>query len=153
VVNIKFRTQESSNQNTRFLNAKDYTPPEAKMNHKLPPQTEPIKSSTNSTKDTNSPEVENPRFYQMSLDKSQDKHRPLKQQRKLNIYDLGTKATRARIIINDHKQNPLAIHNRENVDHKGNSSQNRARDQPTESHIYTRDEHHDGTTWVITNAL
>jgi hypothetical protein len=29
--------------------------------------------------------------------------------------------------------------------HKGNSSQNRGKDQPTESHIYTRDEHHNGT--------
>jgi hypothetical protein len=50
-----------------------------------------------------------------------------------------------RIVINDHKQNPLAIHNKKNVDHKGNSSQNRGRNQPTESHIYTRDEYHDGT--------
>jgi phage/plasmid-associated DNA primase len=50
-----------------------------------------------------------------------------------------------RIVINDHKQNPLAIHNKNNVDHKDNSSQNMGRDQPTESHIYTRDEHHDGT--------
>jgi hypothetical protein len=29
--------------------------------------------------------------------------------------DLGTKATRARIIINDHKQTPLTIHNKEKV--------------------------------------
>jgi hypothetical protein len=29
------------------------------------------------------------------------------------------------------------------VDHKGNSSQNRGRNQPIESHIYTGDEHHD----------
>jgi hypothetical protein len=39
-----------------------------------------------------------------------------------NAYDLGT---RARIIINDHRQNPLAIHNKKNVDHHSNSSQNR----------------------------
>jgi hypothetical protein len=31
------------------------------------------------------------------------------------------------------------------VDHLGNSSQNRSRNQPTEGHIYTGDEHHDGT--------
>jgi hypothetical protein len=35
VANIKFGTQEGSNQNTRSLNAKDYTPSEAKVNHKL----------------------------------------------------------------------------------------------------------------------
>jgi hypothetical protein len=62
-----------------------------------------------------------------------------------NAYDLGTKATRARIIINDHKQNLLVIHNKKNVDHKGNSSQNKSRNQPTEGHIYTGDKHHDRT--------
>jgi hypothetical protein len=68
-------------------------------------------------------------------------------------YDLNTKVTRARIIINDHKQNPLVIHNKKNVDHKGNSSQNRGKNQPTESHIYTGGEHHDETTWVVTKVL
>jgi hypothetical protein len=29
-------TQEGSNKNTRVLNAKDRTPPETKVNHKLP---------------------------------------------------------------------------------------------------------------------
>jgi hypothetical protein len=58
-----------------------------------------------------------------------------------------------RTVINDHKQNSLTIHNKKNVDHKGNSSQNRGRNQPTESHIYTGDEHHDETTWVITKAF
>jgi hypothetical protein len=51
----------------------------------------------------------------------------------------------ARIIINDHKHKPLAVHNKKNVDHHSNSSQNRGRNQLTESHIYTEDEHHDGT--------
>jgi hypothetical protein len=60
------------------------------------------------------------------------------------MYDLGTKATRVRIVISDHKQNPLAIHNKKNVDHKGNSSQNGGKTHPTEGHIYTGDEHHDG---------
>jgi hypothetical protein len=49
-----------------------------------------------------------------------------------------------RIIINDHKYNPLAIHNKKNVDHHSNSSQNRGKNQSTESHIYTEDERHDG---------
>jgi hypothetical protein len=80
----------------------------------------------------------------MNLDKPQGKHRPLKQQSKSSAYDLGTKATRARIVINDHKQNPLTIHNKKNVDHHSNSSQNRGRNQSTEGHIYTGDEHHDG---------
>jgi hypothetical protein len=62
-----------------------------------------------------------------------------------SAYDLGTKATRVRIIINDQKHNPLAIHNKKNVDQHSNSSQNRGRNQSTESHIYTGDEHHDGT--------
>jgi hypothetical protein len=70
-----------------------------------------------------------------------------------SAYDLDTKATRARIIINDHKQNPLTIHKKKNMDHKGNSSQNKGRNQPTDSHIYTGDEHHDRTTWVTTKAL
>jgi hypothetical protein len=30
------------------------------------------------------------------------------------------------------------------VNHLGNSSQSRGRNQPTKSHIYTGDEHHDG---------
>jgi hypothetical protein len=62
-----------------------------------------------------------------------------------SAYDLGTKDTRARKIINNHKHNPLVIHNNKNVDHKGNSSQNRGRNQSTESQIYTGDEHHDET--------
>jgi hypothetical protein len=62
-----------------------------------------------------------------------------------SAYDLGTKATRARIIINNHKQSQLAIHNKKNVDNHNNSSQNRGRNQLTKSHIYTGDEHHDGT--------
>jgi hypothetical protein len=37
------------------------------------------------------------------------------------------------------------MHNKKNVDNHNNSSQNRGRNQPTESHIYTGDEHHDGT--------
>jgi hypothetical protein len=49
-----------------------------------------------------------------------------------------------RIIISDHKQRPLSIHNKKNVDHHNNSSQNRGKNQPTKNHIYTGDEHHDG---------
>jgi hypothetical protein len=67
---MKFRTQEGSNQNTRFLNTKDHTPPEPKAKHN--------KRQTQS-KMRIPPEVKNPMFYQMSLDKSQGKHRPLKQ--------------------------------------------------------------------------
>jgi hypothetical protein len=50
VANIKFQTQEGSNQNTRFLNVKDHTPPEAKPNHKLPLKPRQIKSSVNLNK-------------------------------------------------------------------------------------------------------
>jgi hypothetical protein len=144
VANIKFQTQKGSNQDMRFLHAKDHTPPEPKAKHNKH-QTQ-LKTRT-------PPEVENPRFYQISLDKPQDKHRPLNNKASQSAYDLGTKATRARIINNDHKQNPLAMHKKKNVDHKGNSSQNRGRNQPTDSHNCTEDEHHDRTTWVTTKAL
>jgi hypothetical protein len=71
--NTKFQTQEGSKKRTRFLNAKDHTPPEPKANQ-TKRQIQP--------KTPTPPKVENPRFYQMSLDKPQDKHRPLKQQSK-----------------------------------------------------------------------
>jgi hypothetical protein len=73
MANIIFWTQEGSNQNTRFLNAKDRTPPKSKANqtnHQIQPKT------------PTPPEVENTRFHQLSLDTPQDKHRPLKQQNK-----------------------------------------------------------------------
>jgi hypothetical protein len=70
MANIKFWTQDGSNQNTMFLNAKDHTLPEPKAKHN--------KRQTQSK--TQIPlEVKNPMFYQMRLDKPQDKHRPLKQ--------------------------------------------------------------------------
>jgi hypothetical protein len=94
VANIKFRTQEGSNQNTRFLIAKDHTPPEAKVNHKLIwPRHKSYKNKNN---------------HQWSQAK------------------------------------PARHPQQENVDHHSNSSQNRRRNQPTKSHIYTGDEHHDG---------
>jgi hypothetical protein len=37
------------------------------------------------------------------------------------------------------------MHNKKNVHHHNNLSQNRGRNQPTESHIYIGDEHHDKT--------
>jgi hypothetical protein len=67
--NTKFQTQEGSKKSTRFLNAKDHTPPELKANQ-TKRQIQP-KTSTPS-------DVVNPRFYQMSLDKPQGKHRSLK---------------------------------------------------------------------------
>jgi hypothetical protein len=45
MANIKFRTQEGSNQTTRFLNAKEHTPPKTKANHKLPLKPRQIKLS------------------------------------------------------------------------------------------------------------
>jgi hypothetical protein len=72
--------------------AKDYTPPETKVNHKLSLKPSQIKPRPNSTKGvdfpTNEviqitltktpPDVEIIKFYQFSLNKPQDKHRPLK---------------------------------------------------------------------------
>jgi hypothetical protein len=60
--------------------AKDHTPPETKANYKPPPQTKA--NQTKRQTQPNSPEEENTRFHQLNLDKSQDKHRPLKQHRK-----------------------------------------------------------------------
>jgi hypothetical protein len=121
MANIKFRTQEDSNQTMRFLNAKEHAPPKTKANHKLPPQTKAnrIKRQTQQKTPT-PPAVENTRFHQLSLDTLQDKHMPLNNKANQNAYDIGTKTTRARIIINDYKQNPLAIHNKKNVDHHSN---------------------------------
>jgi hypothetical protein len=74
MANTKFPTQEGSDQNIRFLNTKDHTPPETKANYKLPHKRRETKSSAklnqrrqplsnqgksnqapNSTKDANSP--------------------------------------------------------------------------------------------------
>jgi hypothetical protein len=45
MTNIKFQTQEGSNQTTRFLNAKEHIPPKTKVNHKLSLKPRQIKSS------------------------------------------------------------------------------------------------------------
>jgi hypothetical protein len=117
MANTKFETQEDNNQNTGLLNDKNHTPPETKAIKQGPPQSKAnqTKHQTQSKKPTLS-EVENSRFYQLSLNKTQDKHRPLKQQSNLNnkasqcTYGLGTNATRARILINDHKHKPHVTH-------------------------------------------
>jgi hypothetical protein len=57
--NIKFQPQEGSSQDTRFLNAKDNTPLKPRRITSSPWSEEP----------------KNPRFYQISLDKPQDKYR------------------------------------------------------------------------------
>jgi hypothetical protein len=95
----------------RFLNAKEHTPPKMKANQ--------IKRQTQQKTPT-PPKVESTMFHQLSLDIPQDKHRSLNNKANQNACDLGTKATGARIIINDHKQNPLAIYNKKNVDHHSN---------------------------------
>jgi hypothetical protein len=73
VANIKFQTQGGSNQHTRFSMQKTILPPKPKVKHNKR-QIQP--------KTRTPPEVENPRFYQISLYKSQDNHRPLKEQSK-----------------------------------------------------------------------
>jgi hypothetical protein len=79
MANTKFETEEGSNQNTSFLNGKNHTPLETKA-HKNKRQTLPKMPTT--------PEVENTKFYQLSLDKPQDKLRPLEQQGKSNPFQL-----------------------------------------------------------------
>jgi hypothetical protein len=66
MANTKFLTQEGSNQNTSFLNGKNHTPPETKAN-KNKHQTQ--------TKRSTPPEVENTKFYPLSLEKPQVKHK------------------------------------------------------------------------------
>jgi hypothetical protein len=63
--------------------AKDHTTPETKAIKETPPQTKAnqIKRQTQSNMPT-PPKIENTMFYQLSLDKPQDKHIPLKQQSK-----------------------------------------------------------------------
>jgi hypothetical protein len=58
MANTKFQTQEGSNQNSSFLNGKNHTPPETKAN-KNKCQTQ--------AKTPTPPEVENTKFYQLSL--------------------------------------------------------------------------------------
>jgi hypothetical protein len=77
MANTNFKTQEGSNQNPSFLNGKNLTPLEAKA-HKNKLQTQP--------KMPTPLEVENTRFYQMSLDKPQNQLRPLEQQGKSNPF-------------------------------------------------------------------
>jgi hypothetical protein len=55
MANTNLQTQEGSKKSTRFLNAKNHIPPETKANHKLPLKLRQIKSSVNSTKDTDFP--------------------------------------------------------------------------------------------------
>jgi hypothetical protein len=145
----KFKTLEGSNKAHGFSIAKDHTPPEPKVNYKPPPPSNQGKSNqaSNSTKGADSPwskehkvstiELRHP--HKTSICHSNNKTSQC-------TYYLGTIFTRARIIINDHKHNPLAIHNKKNVDQYTNSSQNRGRNQPTKNHIYIRDKHYDGTS-------
>jgi hypothetical protein len=55
MANTNLQTQEGSKKSIRFLNAKNHIPPETKANHKLPLKLRQIKSSANSTKDTDFP--------------------------------------------------------------------------------------------------
>jgi hypothetical protein len=83
MTNTKFETQEGINQNTGFLNGKNHTLPETKAIKQALPQTKANQTKRpTQSKTITPPEVENTRFYQLSLDKPQDKHRPLKQQSK-----------------------------------------------------------------------
>jgi hypothetical protein len=80
MANTKFKIQEGSNQNPGFLNGKNYTPPETKAIIQAPPQTKANQTNHQTkSKAPTPPEVENIRFYQLSLNKPQDKYRPLKQ--------------------------------------------------------------------------
>jgi hypothetical protein len=87
-----------------FSMAKDHTFPEIKVN-KNKCRTQPKRSTP--------PEVENTRFYQLSLDKPQEKPRPLNR------------------------------HNKKNVDHQSSSPHSRGRNYPIGGHLYMGKKHHD----------
>jgi hypothetical protein len=134
--NTKFQTQEGNKKSTRFLNAKDHTPPEPKAKHNKR-QIQP--------KTWTPPEVENPRFYQISLDKPQVKHRPLKQQSNSKRIWPRHKSHKSK---NNHQLSQAKPTRHPQQEKCGPLQQlisKQGRNQPTESHIYTGDEHHDGT--------
>jgi hypothetical protein len=55
----------------------------------LPPEPKPNQTKRRiQSKMPTTPKVENPMFYEMSLDKPQDMHRPLKQQSKSNPFQM-----------------------------------------------------------------
>jgi hypothetical protein len=81
--NTNFPAQEGSNQNSKFLNDKRQYPLKPRQITSSPSnQDNQIKRQTQ-LKTSTPPELENTRFYQLSLDTPQDKHRLLKQQSKL----------------------------------------------------------------------
>jgi hypothetical protein len=118
MANTKFQTQEGSKKSIRFLNAKDHTPPKQDKSNQASNETKHANSPWSREHKVSSIELRHP--HKTSICHSNNKASQ-------NTYDLGTKATRVRIIINIHKQHPLAIHNKKNVDHHSNSSQNRGR--------------------------
>jgi hypothetical protein len=72
MANTNFQFKRVATKAQDFSMSKDHTPPETKTNKTTSPQTKANQPSA-------PPEVENPMFYQMSLDKPQYKYRPLKQ--------------------------------------------------------------------------
>jgi hypothetical protein len=82
MANANFQLKRAATKTQGFSMTKDNTPPEAKVNHKLALKPRQSNQTPNSTKDVDSPEVENTMFHQLSLGTPQDKHRPLKQQSK-----------------------------------------------------------------------
>jgi hypothetical protein len=77
MANTNFQTEEGSNQSTSFLKDKNHTPPNTKAN-KNKCQTQ--------RKTPTPPELENTKFYQLSLDKPQDKLRPLKHKASQSLF-------------------------------------------------------------------
>jgi hypothetical protein len=65
--------------------AKDHTPPDQGKSQ-APPQTKANQTKRQTqSKTPTPPKIENTRFYQMSLDKHQDKPRPLNRHNKKNV--------------------------------------------------------------------
>jgi hypothetical protein len=151
---------------------KTSTPPQTKTNHKLPPQTKPYGWQTSSS------ELKrvvakirgflmqkiilplSPRHIKLSVKFNQrrllppeDKYRPLKQQGKSKHICPRHKSHKNKNSHQRSQSKPTHHPQQEKHGSQGQLIQNRDRNQPTESHIYTGDEHHDGTTWIVTKAM
>jgi hypothetical protein len=89
----------------------------------------------------------------MSLNKPQGKHRPPKQQGKSRRIRPRHKNHKRK---NNHQRSQAVPTHHPQHEKCGSQVQlisKGCRTQPTESHIYTGDEHHDGITWIVTKAM
>jgi hypothetical protein len=135
MTNTNFPTQEGNNQNSRFLNDKGQYSPWNQGESQAPPQ-----PKANQIKHQTQQKTSTPPEDQMSLDTPQDKHRSLKQQSKSKRIWPRHKSE------NNHQWSqakPTCHPQQEKCGPPQQLISKQGRNQPTENHIYTGDEHHD----------